>query len=357
MIGKKERDFSLDVLRVLACFLVILLHVGVFYYQTKDSSNNVVIVRDSSAYVVGYMVSWCRTSVPLFFLMSGYLLLPVKMSLGDFFHRRFSRILYPFLFWCVVYALYYAVMNRDSLAQFFTNIMMIPVDYGTRIGHLWYVYTLSGLYLLAPIISPWLENVSKKVLQAYLGFWFISTFVPYAHHFWPSIWGETFWNENPMHYYFSGFIGYFVLGFYFKKYGAPSLKYSLPMFIAGYAVTAYLFNMRIPTATSVPDLELGWLPCTPNVAIMTIGLFGLVRSVNWNGKGLFGRIVSEFAAKSYAVFMVHMMVVRGIMLVAGSYISSAIVGILAYSAISILISYIVVVILARLPKSNKWLGA
>ena len=100
MIGKKERDFSLDVLRVLACFLVILLHVGVFYYQTKDDSNHVVIVRDSSAYVVGYMVSWCRTSVPLFFLMSGYLLLPVKMSLGDFFHRRFSRILYPFLFWC-----------------------------------------------------------------------------------------------------------------------------------------------------------------------------------------------------------------------------------------------------------------
>ena len=80
MIGKKERDFSLDVLRVLACFLVILLHVGVFYYQTKDDSNHVVIVRDSSAYVVGYMVSWCRTSVPLFFLMSGYLLLPVKMS-------------------------------------------------------------------------------------------------------------------------------------------------------------------------------------------------------------------------------------------------------------------------------------
>ena len=166
MIGKKERDFSLDVLRVLACFLVILLHVGVFYYQTKDSSNNVVIVRDSSAYVVGYMVSWCRTSVPLFFLMSGYLLLPVKMSLGDFFHRRFSRILYPFLFWCVVYAVGYAVIKGSSLTQFLTNIMMIPVDYGTRIGHLWYVYTLSGLYLLAPIISPWLENVSKKVLQA-----------------------------------------------------------------------------------------------------------------------------------------------------------------------------------------------
>ena len=41
MIGKKERDFSLDVLRVLACFLVILLHVGVFYYQTKDDSNHV----------------------------------------------------------------------------------------------------------------------------------------------------------------------------------------------------------------------------------------------------------------------------------------------------------------------------
>ena len=162
MIGKKERDFSLDVLRVLACFLVILLHVGVFYYQTKDDSNHVVIVRDSSAYVVGYMVSWCRTSVPLFFLMSGYLLLPVKMSLGDFFHRRFSRILYPFLFWCVAYAVGYAVIKGSSLTQFLTNIMMIPVDYGTRIGHLWYVYTLSGLYLLAPIISPWLENVSKR---------------------------------------------------------------------------------------------------------------------------------------------------------------------------------------------------
>lgn len=128
------------------------------------------------------------------------------------------------------------------------------------------------------------------------------------------------------------------------------------MFIAGYAATAYLFNMRIPTATSVPDLELGWLPCTPNVAIMTIGLFGLVRSVNWNGKGLFGRIVSEFAAKSYAIFLVHMMIVREIMLLAGSYISSAIVGIPVYSAAVMLISYVVVAMLARLPNSSKWLG-
>lgn len=39
-----------------------------------------------------------RTGVPLFVMISGYLLLPMKVSCREFYSRRFSRVLYHFFF-------------------------------------------------------------------------------------------------------------------------------------------------------------------------------------------------------------------------------------------------------------------
>lgn len=96
------------------------------------------------------------------------------------------------------------------------------MNFGTEIGHLWYVYMLRGLYLLVPILSPWLQVASKRALQGYLGLWAFTSLLGYIHLLFPEILGERFWNPTPMLYYFTGFAGYFVLGFYLHRFGTPS---------------------------------------------------------------------------------------------------------------------------------------
>ena len=156
-------------------------------------------------------------------------------------------------------------------SQMALNILHIPVNFGCEIGHLWYIYMLIGLYLVTPIISPWLQQASKRELEGYLGLWIITTFLPYIHLVYPEVLGEAFWNDTPLLYYFTGFIGYFILGYYLKRFGYPSAALSWIILIVGFALSAGIFCSRIDTVPTVPELELSWGFCTVNVFLMTLG--------------------------------------------------------------------------------------
>lgn len=80
-------------MRLMACLLVMLEHVAKFY----------------------------RVSVPLFIRVSGYLLLPMKGTTTEFFKRRFTRILFPFILWVIVYSIYFAVKAKSSVGERFRN--------------------------------------------------------------------------------------------------------------------------------------------------------------------------------------------------------------------------------------------
>ena len=48
----------------------------------------------------------------------------------------------PFVVWCVVYAFYYYAQGTNSLRATLLNISHIPLNYGTEVRHLWFVYML-----------------------------------------------------------------------------------------------------------------------------------------------------------------------------------------------------------------------
>lgn len=351
-MDNKKRDFQMDVLRVVGCLLVVWQHVSECYYIAPDLSP----VREPSTYAIGFLTSLCRASVPLFVMVSGYFLLPMRGTSKEFFSRRCSRIIGPFVFWCAVYAVYYVFSRGDSWGQCLENILHIPVNFGTEIGHLWYVYMLLGLYLLVPVLSPWLQTASKRALQGYLGLWAVTSLLSYIHLLFPEILGECFWNPTPMLYYFTGFAGYFVLGFYLRRFGAPSALPSGVMLIVGYAVTALVFNARIETAPSIPELELSWQQCSGNVALMAVGLFGLIRSVKWQGGGLSGRFVSDIARKGYAIYLAHLIILSELTKLLVGSIGSVVAEVPVISIAAFLLTYLLISLLSLLPKSEKWLG-
>ena len=254
----KNRNYSLDLLRVIACYLVIQQHASEFYYIGEGGT----VVTGSNTFWIGIITTLCRSSVPLFVMLSGFLLLPMQDKISTFFRKRFTRIVYPFIAWCVLYAGYYVLSRGDSFSQMALNILHIPVNFGCEIGHLWYIYMLIGLYLVTPIISPWLQQASKRELEGYLGLWIITTFLPYIHLVYPEVLGEAFWNDTPLLYYFTGFIGYFILGYYLKRFGYPSAALSWIILIVGFALSAGIFCSRIDISDS--SLQAAFFPFKDN---------------------------------------------------------------------------------------------
>ena len=89
-------------------------------------------------------------------------------------------------------------------------------------GVLWFMYPLVGLYLLSPVISPWLEKASKKELQFYLALWGITLCYPFI-----GMVLDTNQGINGILYYFSGYLGYFILGHYLRRYPIKAVLPSL----------------------------------------------------------------------------------------------------------------------------------
>ena len=74
-----KRNFALDVLRVLACYMVIQVHTGEFYYIGPVGD----VIKGENAFWVDLYNSVCRSAVPLFVMLTGYFLLPVLQRSWD----------------------------------------------------------------------------------------------------------------------------------------------------------------------------------------------------------------------------------------------------------------------------------
>lgn len=352
-----ERNYGLDLLRVLACYMVIQVHSGEFYYINGEGH----VINDAASCWVGWLNSLCRTAVPLFVMLSGFFLLPVKEKMGTFFKKRFIRVVVPFVVWCVLYAFYQVVRGQADVETAFINVLKIPVNFGVDVGHLWYVYMLIGLYMFAPIVSPWLEVASRKGIEFYLYVWTFCLFLPYIHLVFPAVLGECFWNRTPMLYYFSGFLGYMVLAFYIRKYWMERKAWNVPvglvLIVAGYFVSAFGFVERLKTVEFVWDTELTWGFETINIAMMSLGIFLIFKNIRLNGamEGLRG-VVADISKLSYGIYLVHIMLLNLFYDLLNTRIDCFPVKMLTMAVCTFVASYLVVKVLSWLPKSKYIVG-
>ena len=124
MTKLQSRNYGLDLLRVLACYMVLQVHAGEFYYIADGG----LVAAGGEPVWACWLNSLCRTAVPLFVMLSGFFLLPVRERTRDFFARRFVRVVVPFLVWCVLYAIYQFLTGRTDAAGALLGVCRIPVN-------------------------------------------------------------------------------------------------------------------------------------------------------------------------------------------------------------------------------------
>ena len=327
---EKNREVWIDWMRVAACFLVMVVHSTEPFYLGGDGT---LVLTKEDAFWVALFDSFARACVPVFVVASSYLQFPVHYSTKEFFRRRAVRILVPFAVWTVVYALVYGEPVQ--------NFKDLVLNFNYAAGHLWFVYMIVGLYLLMPLLSPWAEKVGRKELLCFLGLCFLTSFIPFVREaaigtnavcvYGPGgipmqakypLWGEASWNEFGIFYYFSGFIGYLLLGLYLRKFGSEmswgrTLAVVLPCFLTGFAVCVVGFVKRVmeysccvfPTGgeCSVAAMwETPWFYNTFSVALMTIGWVLLFRKIRCDGR-FYRRVVLPISKSSYGMYLCHML--------------------------------------------------
>ena len=193
----------LDILRVVACLLVILIHTPIRQYDTYYNTPSVA----GAVYTVMVAVN-CN----LFFMITGALLLPVTRPGKSFVKRRLRVILPPLVVWTVVYLLEHAFLLHNFTPRLLTSILFHPVE-----GLLWYVYVLAVIYVTLPLVSKCIAAIGKRGVEVVLGLWVLSSFTPYQH----GIFMEASQYSHNMFGAFANYYGYVLLGYYLHRYGLP----------------------------------------------------------------------------------------------------------------------------------------
>lgn len=360
-IEQNQRIVFLDYLRVVACFMVIMVHSCEFFFIDGDA---IQIRTISDGFWVSVIDSALRASVPLFVMASSYLLLPLKTNAATFFKRRFGRIVIPFLVWSLLYAVLPLLWGEIALEEVKTNLWQLLFNFNGASGHLWFIYMLIGLYLFMPVLSPWLEKASKREEQGFLFIWFLSTFWPYLRVIAAGLtgnsdlYGECYWNEFHALWYVSGFIGYLVLAHYVRKYIDWSLRKSLmigiPLFIVGYLFTAIVWYHQMLTVTTLQSLELSWRFCSFNVLFMTFGLFVILKSLFRKSQRVPDCIL-EVSRLSYGMYLMHIFILTFTYRLLEGYFSTP-VTILLVGCFTFIGCCLLGKLLSYLPKSKYLMG-
>ena len=306
---KQDRVIFLDYLRGIACFLVMMVHASEAFYGVGD----VPILSDAHKFWIAIWDGMSRISVPLFVITSAYLLVPMKekQSGGEFFKRRFLRILPPMLVFMIVYAVLQVWQEGGDWKGMCVAVCKLPLNFPMNAFHLWFMYPLIGLYLLIPILSPWLRIATAKQERMFLYLWALTTCLPFVNKFYGDVLGQCWWNQYHMLYDFSGYSGYLVLGHYIRYHiNWTRLKRSiigLVCLLGGTSFTILSFYLQakpgIPQQLS--DLEIAWCFCIINCVIATFGAFILFTTIQKAGK-IYG-LVKSISVNSYGMFLMHML--------------------------------------------------
>lgn len=193
----------LDILRVVACMLVILIHTPIRQWTAYCGAPSAV----SAVYTVLVAVN-CN----LFFMITGALLLPVTLPARQFLKRRLRVVLVPLAVWTVIYLLEHALLLHNFTPRLVASVLFHPVE-----GLLWYVYVLAAIYVTLPLLSKCIDAVGKRGVQLVLVLWVLSSFIPYQH----GMFIEASQYSHNMLGAFANYYGYVLLGYYMHRYGLP----------------------------------------------------------------------------------------------------------------------------------------
>lgn len=328
----RVRHLYLDIIRIFACILIITMHAPMPGIGTNGNILSAISLMTAPG-------------IGLFFMVSGALLLPVQEPTDRFLKRRLTKVVFPTLFWTFFYLAVTIVTEGMSMSEFIKHLISIP--FSTQ-GHsiLWFMYTLIGLYLLSPILSPWLQKASKKEIEWVLLLWATSFCYPILSYFIDI--NET---KTGILYYFSGFAGYFLLGYYLHTY-KPNFKiWQLTLLFIVPIVAAIICKLyHIP----VDFYKVFWNQSIVAIMMCTAWFCIIQRSEEYIPHSSWITLLSNCC---FGIYLVHIFIMRSILWKC-SFISAGggIIQIILTIMLTSILSFAVVWCISKLPYSQYIIG-
>ena len=334
-------------------FLAIIGIIGVHVSSTLVSPE---FLFESKWFQGVFADSIFRFGIILFIMASGFLILRKQQTINDV-PRRFVRIVQPFIFWLILYAIVKVVVAKNlgpnwniiQLITFTLGGFLNPTDVSVQF---WYVYMILGLYVLSPILSRWIQNAPIREIEYFLFVWLLMSLIYFF---------EVHTILTDYFRYFTGAIGYFILGYYLtikKTDLLESRKSGIILFLIGTLITTIgtIVLSYVTMDQSYYFLRLGDI--TPGACLQAIGLFIIIKNTDFTK---FSEKINKWVVKiskaSYGIYMANLLVIHIMDKVGLLNLNHfTFIMVLVYLVLVLILSYLVILIMDKLPFLNQFSG-
>ena len=284
--------FHYDIMRVMACLAVVLLHLAATIVMDDTSRGSI------SWHVANLLDAGTRWCVPLFVMLSGALLLDHRKDhdAHTFGVKRLRRIGPAILFWSVAYLLWRILFWKQSLSL---ETVLSDLILGRPFIHLYFLFLIGGLYLVTPYLWSAVAALSERQFRNavvmvfglaiganaidFLGTSIFTLFVPY--------------------------LAYYLAGAYINRgaqFGTGPLVFTFASAIfATVLTTAFLVHQG--------GLEWRWAfyfyeDFSPTTVLATVALFMFASAWQWPPS--IARAAHLLAPYTFGIYVAHPMIVE-----------------------------------------------
>lgn len=300
MVKENKRSGTLlwaNNVRAVATIAVIMLHVAStisgFYPAIPKSFFLTSIFFDSSA----------RWAVPVFVMLSGsFALEHYDNRLKNFFVKMFNRIVLPFLFWSIVYLLCFSwsdITDPDKTTAQLLSFIGVQFLQGTA-SHLWFVYIIISMYVTFPFLSKWTKVAVEKEYILFLSLWILFLLLdPFL----------SPYDINFTYTFFTGFIGYIVLGNYLFK--TPRKINNLLLIVLFVAALLYTSLRTYFISINKNELDETFMDnLSVNVCIMAFSVYLFFKNNKFFTASVLQKFISTICRHSYGIYLSHLLILN-----------------------------------------------
>ena len=208
----KKHIGYIDVIRVIASVFVVFMHAASEGLRTD-------VAGHKGWFVLAGLGSIAFCAVPLFFMVSGFLLTDSGRT-GDvkvLLRERLPRLIVPLAFWSVVSIVRGMISSRVFSPVFFLK-QLVGALQGPVNPSLWFMYALVAMYLISPLLCAGLRSLSRQGERLIIA---IIAVVKLIYALWIVVPGFAgrFLNFEAAYYLeaFSGYLACFILGWFLGK--------------------------------------------------------------------------------------------------------------------------------------------
>lgn len=333
-----NRTYSLDVIRAFAILFVVANHAielifpfGAIQYQSM-----------SFAYQIFQFIVFTtgRLGVPLFLMLTGYLLVPrdysTKEKILNFYKRNFIGLILVWYIWIILYNLFFLFFEHKQfvLSDVISEFLFV---HNVPLMHTWYMKEIIIIYSILPVLSIVIKRLKSIPIVIV-----IILVIAIINNLFGGIRYLRFLSNQLM------YIAYVCTGYYFavsKSY--LNRFWNLSIFIFGFCsiVTWQIYTYHGPNPTTV------WYT---NVLLYltSLPLFSLLLVNRWR-KGQLAQYVIFLSIISFGIYLLHVPVMKIILSVFPSINNIGAINVFLLFVLSITASAVIIYPITKIPLAAR----